>query len=291
VLRWEHECTHILLISCFIQQHCQLFSAYTVTVLSSGKALLPTVHGRLGLRLRGHHPVVPRPFRYGPFVHRLQFHPSSPEALHIKRHERPLLVKDGIGVVDLIWQSFWSVRYTVPVRSVEVAISSSLLYMTDTCHLNLICHEQRVLSTMNHTFPVICIYISICVCVCVCIYICIYIHITETSTVSFALFNVYSLLNIHITETYIINLTLWHTHTTETSNLRLGEIPYYKHTNKTSNPCLTSWEQTVLVGWNHRLHVLHRVLSRAHVDISWIPLFWNGALGFIKLSSLLTFWR
>jgi hypothetical protein len=35
--------------------------------------------------------------RYGSFVHRLQFRPSSPEALHVKRHERPLLVKDGIG--------------------------------------------------------------------------------------------------------------------------------------------------------------------------------------------------
>jgi hypothetical protein len=29
-------------------------------------------------------------------VHRLEFRPSSPEALHVKRHERPLLVKDGI---------------------------------------------------------------------------------------------------------------------------------------------------------------------------------------------------
>jgi hypothetical protein len=55
------------------------------------------VDGRLGSRLRGHHPVPPRPLRYGPFVHHLQFRPSSPEALHVKRHERPLLVKDGIG--------------------------------------------------------------------------------------------------------------------------------------------------------------------------------------------------
>jgi hypothetical protein len=27
--------------------------------------------GRLGSRLRGYHPVAPRPLRYGPFVHRL----------------------------------------------------------------------------------------------------------------------------------------------------------------------------------------------------------------------------
>jgi hypothetical protein len=29
-------------------------------------------------------------------VLRLQFCPSSPEVLHVKRHERPLLVRDGI---------------------------------------------------------------------------------------------------------------------------------------------------------------------------------------------------
>jgi hypothetical protein len=29
------------------------------------------VDGRLGSRLRGYHPVAPRPLRYGPFVHRL----------------------------------------------------------------------------------------------------------------------------------------------------------------------------------------------------------------------------
>jgi hypothetical protein len=53
--------------------------------------------GRFGSRSRGYHPVAPRPLRYGPFVHRLLFRPSSPEALHVKRHERPVLVKDGIG--------------------------------------------------------------------------------------------------------------------------------------------------------------------------------------------------
>jgi hypothetical protein len=55
------------------------------------------VDDRLGSRLRGYHPVAPRPLRYGPFVHHLQFRPSSPKTLHVKRHERPLLVKDGIG--------------------------------------------------------------------------------------------------------------------------------------------------------------------------------------------------
>jgi hypothetical protein len=33
--------------------------------------LLGVVDGRLGSRLRGYHPVAPRPSRYGPFVHRL----------------------------------------------------------------------------------------------------------------------------------------------------------------------------------------------------------------------------
>jgi hypothetical protein len=46
-----------------------------------------------GSRSRGYQPVAPRPLTYGPFVHR----PTSPEAIHIKRHERHLLVKDGIG--------------------------------------------------------------------------------------------------------------------------------------------------------------------------------------------------
>jgi hypothetical protein len=55
------------------------------------------VDGRLGSRLRGYHPVAPRPLRYGPFVHCLYFRPSSPEALHVKRHKRHLLVKDEIG--------------------------------------------------------------------------------------------------------------------------------------------------------------------------------------------------
>jgi hypothetical protein len=50
---------------------------------------------RLGSQLWGYHPVAPRPLRYRPFVHRLLFRPSSPETLHVKRHET--LVKDGIG--------------------------------------------------------------------------------------------------------------------------------------------------------------------------------------------------
>jgi hypothetical protein len=54
------------------------------------------VDGRLGSRSRGYHPDAPRPISCRPFVHRLWFRPSSPEALHVKRHERPLLVKEGI---------------------------------------------------------------------------------------------------------------------------------------------------------------------------------------------------
>jgi hypothetical protein len=49
-----------------------------------------------GRGYRGYHPVTLRPLRYGPFVHRLYFRPSSPEALYVKRHERPVLVKEGI---------------------------------------------------------------------------------------------------------------------------------------------------------------------------------------------------
>jgi hypothetical protein len=65
--------------------------------------------GRLGSRLRGCHPVAPRPLRYGPFVYRLQFRASSPVALYVKRHERPLSVKDGIGreMADQFGLQFW----------------------------------------------------------------------------------------------------------------------------------------------------------------------------------------
>jgi hypothetical protein len=67
------------------------------------------VDGRLGSRLWGYHPVAPRPLRYRPFVHCLYFCPSSPEVLHIKQHERPLLVKDGIGreVAGQFGLRFW----------------------------------------------------------------------------------------------------------------------------------------------------------------------------------------
>jgi hypothetical protein len=56
---------------------------------------LKWVDGRCGSRLRGNHPVAPRPISCRSFVHHLWFRPSSPEALHVKRHEKPLLVKDG----------------------------------------------------------------------------------------------------------------------------------------------------------------------------------------------------
>jgi hypothetical protein len=72
------------------------------------------VDGRLGSRLQCYHPVAPRPLRYGPLVHRLHFCPSSPEALHVKRHERPLLVKDGIGRV---MAGQFGLRFRLPRKS------------------------------------------------------------------------------------------------------------------------------------------------------------------------------
>jgi hypothetical protein len=96
-----------------------------------------------------------------------------------------------------ISQSHWSTRYTVPVHSAEIAICSSLLHMTDICKLSLICHEQRVLSTMNHTFSV-----------------------THT----------FSIIQTHITETCTLLFTLfYYTHITETSTL-LFTLFYYTHT-------------------------------------------------------------
>jgi hypothetical protein len=74
------------------------------------------VDGRLGSRLRGYHLVAPRLLRYGPFVHRLYFHPSSPEALHVKRHERPLLVNDGNGR-EIAGQ--FGLRFRLPRNSQE----------------------------------------------------------------------------------------------------------------------------------------------------------------------------
>jgi hypothetical protein len=54
------------------------------------------VDGRLGSRSRGYHPVAPRPLKYGPFLHHL----SSSRHLQRRstRHDRSLLVKDGIGL-------------------------------------------------------------------------------------------------------------------------------------------------------------------------------------------------
>src|SRR5215475_6188885 len=47
-------------------------------------------------------------------MHRLWFRPSSPEALHVSRHERPLLVKDGI------WREMtgqFCLRFRLPRKS------------------------------------------------------------------------------------------------------------------------------------------------------------------------------
>jgi hypothetical protein len=52
--------------------------------------------GRFWSRLRSYNPVEPRLISCRPFVHRLSFRPSFPEAPHFKRYKRPLLVKDGI---------------------------------------------------------------------------------------------------------------------------------------------------------------------------------------------------
>jgi hypothetical protein len=43
-----------------------------------------------------YHPVPPRPKSCRPFVLPIYFRQSSPEVLHVVRHKRPLLVKDGI---------------------------------------------------------------------------------------------------------------------------------------------------------------------------------------------------
>jgi hypothetical protein len=51
---------------------------------------------RLGSRSRGYHPVIPRPIAAGPLCSAIWFRPSSTEALDVMRHERPVLVKDGI---------------------------------------------------------------------------------------------------------------------------------------------------------------------------------------------------
>jgi hypothetical protein len=68
----------------------------------------------LGSRSRGYHHVAPTPLRYGPSVHRLWFRPSSPEALHVKRYDIPLLVKGGIGR-DVTGQ--FSLRFRLPRKS------------------------------------------------------------------------------------------------------------------------------------------------------------------------------
>jgi hypothetical protein len=51
---------------------------------------------RLGSRSQGYHPVAPWPIDAGHLCFTIYFRPSSPEALHVMRPERPLLVKDGI---------------------------------------------------------------------------------------------------------------------------------------------------------------------------------------------------
>jgi hypothetical protein len=56
--------------------------------------MLVQVEGRLGSWLWGYHHATL--LRYGSFVHRLQFRPSSPGSLHVKQHET-LLVKAGTG--------------------------------------------------------------------------------------------------------------------------------------------------------------------------------------------------
>jgi hypothetical protein len=51
---------------------------------------------RLGSQSRGYHPVAPRPIAAGPLCSAIWFRPSSPVAFHVMRHDRPLLVIDGI---------------------------------------------------------------------------------------------------------------------------------------------------------------------------------------------------
>jgi hypothetical protein len=63
---------------------------------SGTRDLIGLLIDQLGSRSRGHHPVAPRPIAAGTLCSVIYFHPSSPEALHVKRYDRRLLVKDGI---------------------------------------------------------------------------------------------------------------------------------------------------------------------------------------------------
>jgi hypothetical protein len=48
-----------------------LFGTQSKNSYVNNCTLSVTPDGRLGSRLRGYHPVAPRPLRYGPFVHRV----------------------------------------------------------------------------------------------------------------------------------------------------------------------------------------------------------------------------
>jgi hypothetical protein len=76
-------------------------------------------NGRLGSRSRGYHPFAPRPVAAGPFCTAIYFCPSFPEALHVIRHVRPLLVKDRITgeklPVNLAGQ--FDLRFRLPRKS------------------------------------------------------------------------------------------------------------------------------------------------------------------------------
>jgi hypothetical protein len=51
----------------------------------------------LGSRLRGYHPVTPRPIAAGPLCSAFYFRPSFPEALHVMRLERPYWWRTELG--------------------------------------------------------------------------------------------------------------------------------------------------------------------------------------------------
>ena len=74
------------------------------------------------------------------------------------------------------------------------------------------------------------------------------------------------------------NLSLKLTHTTEAPNLNLPQIPYYKHTSKTSILHFAFRKWRVLANWKHRLLVFHHVLSSAQVCNFWFPIFGVRAL-------------
>jgi hypothetical protein len=102
------------------------YTAWLNCCMSSVPQQWNSVDGRLGSRLRGYHLIAPTPLRYRPFVQHLQFCPSTPEALHIKQYERPVLIKDGI-VREIAGR--FGLRFWLPCKS------QGFFYMQQICYM------------------------------------------------------------------------------------------------------------------------------------------------------------